>query len=536
MINFDKLETKENSSAFVGIKKENSKYFFYLPKGCEIDKKDLKKFYFDIFKLQKKITTTPKKRDGIEEAEGQGASFKENKPIFYSNLNKFLSAFNKTEILGLNTKIVKNEEIDYSQIDKYLDDALYTKEKAPVILETYSPKNIINVSSHDIVKMYCFIYGEIIKNFAEEEVDNVIKKFSKEFKNKYLPYSNTSIFENELVVKECKTLLEKFRKNSLMLKDFKNYYDALYDFFYLEPDNKDGIIAGIDNFWAIWEELCFNYFFKKYENSILYADYEKKGTYSIGNRNNYYVKEDCNNYPFYIDLQIGENSNKIYIYPDLVIRDFCIDDSDCKDYTYEVYLNSTLIGTIQSNKCFTDEELKAENFLITTDNNNFHQIQIKEKIYELLENLFQEDRIENNNKSFKKVEIANTSNEQGCIRISTVDSISKFSERKDYENIKMRNNDYNYLKENLKIERIDYSNSIIDFKYKTKNELSKEDKIKQKLYELALQGNNVKSIFILPSCDSDEKKLITKTEYDNEEDFCYVYFNIKYLLKEYLND
>ena len=118
MIDFDKLKIKNSNSAFVGIKKEQDGYVFYAPKGCKIDKEDLKKFYLDFFKLQQKITQDSKKRDGTMEDKGQGFSFKEEKPVFYSNLNTFLSTFVKTEILGINTKIVKNEDIDYSQIQR----------------------------------------------------------------------------------------------------------------------------------------------------------------------------------------------------------------------------------------------------------------------------------------------------------------------------------------------------------------------------------------------------------------------------------
>ena len=528
MIDFDKLKIKNSNSAFVGIKKEQDGYVFYAPKGCKINKEDLKKFYLDFFKLQQKIIQDSKKRDGTMEDKGQGFSFKEEKPVFYSNLNTFLSTFVKTEILGINTKIVKNEDIDYSQIDKHLDDALYTQEGIPVVLESYSPKNLISMSASDIVKMYCFVY-ENIKELANEKVESVIKELSKEFKNKYLPYSNTSIFENKIVANECKNLLDKFKKNSLMLKDFKSYYDALYNFFHLEPDNKDGIIAGIDNFWSIWEELCFNYFFKKYEKNILYADYEKKGTCKIGNRNNYYVK-DNKDYPFYIDLKIGQNSYKTYIYPDLIIYN---------KFMYIIEFKGEIKGVIFSDENFNDNELKTENFLEEYNDDDFFKIGVKEKIYDKLLkrslsnlNFHEFDDYYKNYKIFKK-------DKENYIYINITTYLLPTSNKYGpyYNKKDKRNEDLELLKKNLKITK---SNNIdvIDFKYKTKEELSKEDKIKQKFYELALKDkfDNIKSVFILPSYDKDEEKLIIKKEYDSNEHFCYIYFNIKFLLREYLNE
>jgi glycosyltransferase involved in cell wall biosynthesis len=197
-------------------------------------------------------------------------------------------------------------------LPNHLEDALYTKEAIPVILESFSSKNVISISSNEIIKMYCFIY-ENIKNELGEEVDSIIKKLSNEFRNKYLN-SNKSIFESKSIAEQCKILLEKFRKNTLLLKDTKKYYDAIYKFLYFEINDNDGLVMGINNFYSIWEELCFDYFFNNFKDKIYCADYEKecnlKNKSKEIKRRIFLSDEKIENYPFKLIVNTIKENEK----------------------------------------------------------------------------------------------------------------------------------------------------------------------------------------------------------------------------------
>lgn len=559
MIDFKNIKCKKTTDAFVGIKKGNkqnnknnskeecreNEYCFFLPKGMDVNKleedenkeKILKELFFNLYKLQKKFgINNSKKRDGTQnESNGAEVSFNKDKPLFYFDIVDFLRVYNKTEVVGLNSRIVKNEDIDYSRIDQYLEDALYTKEGIPVILESFSSKNVISISSNEIIKMYCFIY-ENIKNELGEEVDSIIKKLSNEFRNKYLN-SNKSIFESKSIAEQCKILLEKFRKNTLLLKDTKKYYDAIYKFLYFEINDNDGLVMGINNFYSIWEELCFDYFFNYFKNNIYCADYDKKCNLKNESkeikRRIFLSDKKIENYSFKLIVNTIKENEKTcsttYIFPDLVFKE--------NVYLYEIFFENKHLRSVFSNENFNISE---NEFLTAWEEEDFYIIGCEKNIYEkLLKSLIEEKKITNLNKNpFVENKRGKESSQNNKIKLTTLKSnkgeyyINYWIKDKDPNRNKIQGEkDYKYLKDNLKIIKV----KMIDFKYKNESEISDEDIIKQKIYELCL-GKEKISVFILPKWDNDVEKLYVSEDETKNRDIPIIYFNLKFLLKKYLKN
>jgi len=543
MIELDKIKCKISDSAFVGIKKDtDNKYKFFLPKGFDEkvfnDNNELKKeLFYKLFELQKKYmenqTDYSKREDGIDTNPKSGSVEEKEKPIFYADLALFdlINSIDDTEILGLNSKITKSDDIDYSQIDKYIEEALFAKNHAPIIIEAFKKNLTLEVYPTDIIGLYCYIYTEIL-NELNFENEPFIKELAEEFKNKYLA-PHASLFKNDNVVEECKDILENIEKNSLILEEFQKFYDAIYHFLYHRPSNQEeGIIAGIDNFYSIWEELCLNYVFNHFEKFIKFADVENTKFKDKANCfDRMYCK--CSNgnncvdipYPF----QIEYNSKKNLLYPDLIIQ------AD-KQYLYKIKIAQKVYYEL------CDEDLDLENLIATNsgkDNNNieYFKIGIKKNIYEelKLEEKIKKEEFHRNSSSHY-----NTFEKDNCNYISITREKGLLVNYRDYMNKQDRDKDFDWLQRNLKIEKIE--TGIYDFKYKICKkpncsnlkssgcEINKKDIIKQKIYELALD-NKVKSIFVLPKYS--EKDIIVL---DNEE-ICGItiqFWNFKKLLEEYL--
>jgi len=527
MIEFDKIKCKISDSAFVGIKKDSDdgKYKFFLPKGFDEElfnqNNDLKKeFFYKLFELQKKYmknqTDYKKREDGIDQNPKSGNVEEKEKPIFHADLALFdlINSIDDTEILGLNSKITKSDEIDYSQIDRYLDEALFAKNHAPIIIEAFKKNLTLEVYPTDIIGLYCYIYTEIL-NELNLQNESYIKELAEDFKNKYLtPYA--SLFKNDNVVEECKDILEKIEKNSLILEEFQKFYEAIYHFLYHRPSNQeDGIIAGIDNFYSIWEELCLNYVFNHFEKYIKFADV---GNTKFQNKANCFDRMYCknsyeNNYPFQIEF----NGQKTPLYPDLVIGNL---------YKIEI------AGNIHYE--LSDEDLDLKDWLIKEQKNYNQQglwyfICIKENIF----NKFKLEKVLNS--------IGVTKTKYYNKEIQNYINITKLNSKTNYKRQKDRDEDFNWLKKNLKIEKIE--TGIYDFKYKIcnssnckdlkyhdDNQINKKDVIKQKIYELAL-NTQAKSIFVLPGYSKNDILIADRDE------ICGItiqFWNFKKLLEEYL--
>ena len=570
MIPFDKLELKVSEDSFVGIKKEDKRYVFYLPLGFEEfkssnpSKSEVKKLFFQFFKIIQKETNKTKPRDGEEGRKGIGGENEKEHPIFYENLNigELIKGYDDTKIQAINTFKSMEKIVDFSNIN--YDEVYYTQKNELIVLETLQPKNQIKYSPTDIIRMYGFIYEDIY-NQLNKDIFSEIKFLANDFREKFGIIG--SLFDDEKLAEEFKDILEEIDSNiTIKPPEYFEFYEKIYKFLYYSP-NKDGIVAGIDNFHSIWEKMCLNYAFKYWENDILFADYKEKANCELSGYKRMYCKEaNEENYPFKLTY---ENEIK-YIYPDLIMTSIPI-------YIYYLYFGNT---------SEIEEFFKKHNnslLLVREDNWNDYGYRSEFALYfhanEKIKCKIINDEYQDTHKIFekyenKKINFINLNNE----------ILSRFyldKENNPYEPYEKLINrfpysylfilkqlqDYYYLKEynkdklksfktkdsyknsflrvgtsNGKFEKIDkeiqyklpiINGIIIDFKYKKISDIDLKDQIKQKFYELALDKSI--SLFVLPKHENNNE-IILDTENVADKIIPIQYWNMKVLLEEYVND
>lgn len=577
MIPFDKLELKVSEDSFVGIKKEDKRYVFYLPLGFEEfknlnpSKSEVKKLFFQFFKIIQKETNKTKPRDGEEGRKGIGGENEKEHPIFYENLNigELIKGYDDTKIQAINTFKSMGDIVDFSNIN--YDEVYYTQKNELIVLETLQPKNQIKYSPTDIIRMYGFIYEDIY-NQLNKDIYSEIKFLANDFREKFGIVG--SLFDDEKLAEEFKDILEEIDLNiTIKPPEYFEFYEKIYKFLYYSP-NKDGIVAGIDNFHSIWEKICLNYAFRYWENNVLFTDckqYDKeKANCKLNGYKRMYCKEaNEENYPF----KITYRDEIKYIYPDLVITSIPIN-------IYYLYLKEKKEEEkkIEIEKFFK----KHKNSLLLVRENNWNDWGYKSEFvlyFNVNENInckIINDEYNNTHKIFEKYE----NNKIDFINLNNK-ILSRFyldKENNPYKELINRFpysylfilkqlQDYYYLKEynknkleifkrkesykksflrigifDEKFEKIDkeiqyklpiINGIIIDFKYKKSSDIDLKDQIKQKFYELALDKSI--SLFVLPKYE-DNNEIILDTENVTNKIIPIQYWNMKVLLEEYVND
>ncbi|MBW4573522.1 MAG: LlaJI family restriction endonuclease [Tolypothrix carrinoi HA7290-LM1] len=313
MIDFSELKlVTDKQDNFVGIRKSKSgdgfefclpNGFNYFPEKENFDK--VRDLFFKMYRTFRKF-----------ERDNQGTNrFKKNKPeyqqeqdqttlssggisiqtedgescVLYSKLRmieRVLEAYDDLAINSIQNKKRRSEEIDYSQIHKYLDRAIYldNHDNHVIYVEAMDlPRPMVRYDSTDIVNLYCYILDEIVQQLDGDVLDNIqahsqdIRFLAQCFKDDYLT-SSQSIFDKDTFVETINILkeaLDNIDKNTYYKDtDYWGLYEAIETFLYgeLNPDQNDGEFWGIQGFSLVWEDMCHTYFFKKYDDSICFAD------------------------------------------------------------------------------------------------------------------------------------------------------------------------------------------------------------------------------------------------------------------------
>ncbi len=308
MIDFSELTLIKNSNDnFVGIRKSESgdNYEFWLPNGFsnfpagDFDK--VRDLFFKMYRTFRKFENDNNpNRINTNRADYQtnqdqttissgGLSLQtvEGEPCqLYSKLDmieRILETYDDLSINAIQKKVKRTENIDYSQIHKYLDRAIYLDNDVIYIETMDLPCPLLRYESTDIVTLYCYILDEIIQQLQEDVPDNIkdlsqdIRFLGQHFKDNYLT-SDQSIFhkdtflETTIILKET---LDNIDKNTYYKDaDYWGLYEAIETFLYgeLSPGINDGNYWGIKGFSLIWEDMCQTYFFKNKKSKICYAD------------------------------------------------------------------------------------------------------------------------------------------------------------------------------------------------------------------------------------------------------------------------
>lgn len=309
MFDFSRLKLiKGSTDSFVGIRKSLSseEFEFCLPNGFESFPEgnfdEIRNLFFGMYRTFRKfeqdnISTNRFNRDtpdfqrdqdqttlspgGVSMQTGEGELC-----VLYSKIKmieRILEAYDDLAINSIDKKNRRSEEIDYSQIHKYLDRAIYLDNDVIYINYMDLPRPVLRYESTDLINLYCYILDEIVQQLQGDVPENIklrlqdIQFLSQHFKDDYLTI-NQSIFDKDTfaeTVSLLKEALDNIDKNTYYKdSDYWQLYEAIETFIYgeLNPDQTDGDFWGIKGFSLLWEDMCHTFFFKKSHDDILYAD------------------------------------------------------------------------------------------------------------------------------------------------------------------------------------------------------------------------------------------------------------------------
>jgi hypothetical protein len=353
MFNFKELKLNKEvneSDPFVGIRRSASKdgMEFRLPRGFadfpENDFNATKDLFFRMYRTFKKferdhsdgikINENRKRKDNIE-TKSNGYRFLDSEDcdvVLYSKISvieNLLEAYEDLSLDVIERQVGREELIDYSKIDKYLDKAIYQEENDDeyvVYIDSMDlPKNVIQYNSSNLIDMFCFILDEL-NNELKQETDSRVRELSSKFKEQHLGCDQSlfdeDTFEETMIA--LKDILDSINKSTAYKDtDYWRLYEAIESFLYGELDmsnpHEDGVFWGISNFWQIWEDMCNTYIFThRDEYDIIYADTNIKingnnvANCTCGSRH-LFKKTDFEN-PFFIEFK----RERRWLRPDLV--------------------------------------------------------------------------------------------------------------------------------------------------------------------------------------------------------------------------
>lgn len=352
MFNFKKLKLVRagnagSISSFVGIRRGlTGELEFTLPKGFnnfpDGDFNATKKLFFRMYKtfkhfesdqVQTELDKKPAGKDNIE-TDGKAYTFKDsddNDVIIYSKISlieNMLEAYRDLSMDFIEKSIGKSDKIDYQNLHKYLDRAIYLDENSIFIDEMDAGRYIISYKQNTLLELFCFIVREIEKefgNFIEPSVNELADFFVDQNLSPDQSLFEEDSFESTLTT--LKDVLHEIDKNTAY-KDgrYWHLFEAIESFLYgelnMENIHDDGVFWGISNFFQVWEDMCNVFAFKFYKDeSILFSDTnimiddKRVGNYNLDYYNKIFKKDDIS-YPFFIDFR----NKKRYMRPDFIVQ------------------------------------------------------------------------------------------------------------------------------------------------------------------------------------------------------------------------
>ena len=357
MFNFDDLDVQKNtenlSNSFVGIRKstKTGKMTFYLPKGFEgfeVNYNNVKSLFFSMYKTFKKfeidniskfnemLDKKSSNKDNTQSRDFNGYQFSDeenNEVFFYSKIDIIDNFFKVNKELDIDSIVQRfgyTENIDYSNIEKLLNDGVFLENDVIFVNNNISEKNVIENSLSELVEIYCYIYKEILIEL-NYHIDPIVSEAASHFSYKYLT-SLQSLFNEDNyeitinILKDCLDFIDK----RTAYKDYfyYNIYEVIENFLYgqLESNDNSGGFWGINNFSYIWEDMCNNFVLSDNLKKIIYCDsslriknlssiHENLLRKKFGGQSVYIDKDFTNN--FSIELE----GYKRWIRPDMVLEE-----------------------------------------------------------------------------------------------------------------------------------------------------------------------------------------------------------------------
>lgn len=301
MFNFKTLKlTKrcdsQSTNSFVGIRRnENGEVEFRLPHGFddfpENDFEATKNLFFKMYRTFKKferdnwrpniLDQRSAGKDNVE-TEKNGYRFKdkeENDVVLYSKITlieNLLDVYRDLSLDVIERRIGREEKIDYSKIDRYLDRAIYLPNDVIYIDEMELPRQTLQYEAVTLIDLFCFIVCELqteLENDIESRVQELAHRFSEQHLNHEESLFNEETFETTIFT--LKNVLDDIHKYTAYKdEDYWRLFEAIELFLYgeldMEKPDENGIYWGINNFSAVWEDMCATWAFANFD--VIYAD------------------------------------------------------------------------------------------------------------------------------------------------------------------------------------------------------------------------------------------------------------------------
>lgn len=338
-----------NNYSFVGLKKsdnpESERLEFWLPLGFDTFEETFEKsknFFFKMYRTfqvyrERKLNQLTEEerttdRDGVFEFENGFSFVNDNNEqvVFYGKLNaldKILEGYDELRISSLEKKQVRSNEIDYSNIHKYMHQAIYLDDDVIYLDEMNIAKNVLIQDSPPIIQLFSFIYTEIKEELKEfDTVPDKAYELADRFKESYLQPDSSLFAENTFgdTINILKNVFEEIdSKTTYKDEDFWHFFDAIEAFLFGERiEDNAGVYFGINNFYDIWEDMCQNYMLSNldYLPKVLFADL--KG--NLATRRDLGLSPNISMNPFL--MKINTHPHERFLRPDLVISNIQLKD------------------------------------------------------------------------------------------------------------------------------------------------------------------------------------------------------------------
>jgi hypothetical protein len=210
--------------------------------------------------------------DGVERQSQDGVEFGEDGFTFCDalGLDELFDRTDPTRLLSLCERRAKSAANAYTRIDRQLQFAIFDADGVPYLERAYGPRREVRYGTGEIVGLYCFLAEDFYRQFLGVDVDSPWGQFASdgtaiaaEFRHRYLN-ANASLYSGDS--HECEHTLQRLRHTLQVIDrntpfrnaDYRTLYDALDRYLHggIGGDSREGLVWGVNNFWAVWESAC----------------------------------------------------------------------------------------------------------------------------------------------------------------------------------------------------------------------------------------------------------------------------------------
>jgi hypothetical protein len=322
-------DSQREETSFVGIRRNGTaKRSFVLPPGFDhfpsSDPATVSEYFFKLFRTLRHFRRYVQSYDRDVDSDFAGGSgirisaTEEEPAMLYSKihmLEQVLDRYDELRIYNILYRNRRTEEIDYSQIHRYLDKAVY-QDDIPYVEEMRLSRPVLEMGVSDLVRMFCFIYTEVSVRTGHERSPEVEAE-ANHFKAEHLD-PDSALFENidahnRTVGRLKKKLDDIDREATYKDEDYWYFFEAVEAFLYGELDeNDDGISWGITRFAPVWEDMCMVWLHQHQWDGVVYADSKRYANTRIGGHDLY--ADESFESPFTFEL----DGHKRHMRPDIV--------------------------------------------------------------------------------------------------------------------------------------------------------------------------------------------------------------------------